>query len=183
MASETHGADAAHAGNSMGEAFPPFDVATFQSQLFWLAIAFVLLYVLLSYVVLPKLGGMIEERKNKIDSDLDEAARMKAEADASIVEMDKQLAVARAEARASAEKTRSEIDQRISAASAAKNAELDQTLSEAEARIEEMKAAAMANVSDIAREATATILAQLGTKATPKQIESSVSKSIDEMMA
>ena len=180
MATETTGAD--HAADA-GAAFPPFDFSTFPSQLFWLAISFVLLYILLSRLVLPKLGSIIETRKGRIASDLDEAARLKAEADEALADTEKQLAVARSDARAKAEKTRSEIDAKISEISASKASELDQKLSEAEGRIEEMKASAMSNVSEIASTTTAAILAQLGSEASSDDIEASVRKSIDEVVA
>ncbi|MFC6197234.1 F0F1 ATP synthase subunit B family protein [Ponticaulis profundi] len=188
MASETLGADhpadaAAHGADHAGAAFPPFDFSTFPSQLFWLAISFVLLYVLLSRLVLPKLGGIIEQRKGRIAADLDEAARMKTEADEALVEMDKQLSVARSDARAKAEQARSEIDAKISEITATKTAELDAKLSEAESRIDGMKSAAMANVSDIASATTAAILAQLGTSASDAEIEATVRKSVDEVAA
>lgn len=187
MASETHGtdhaSDAAHAAGSIAEKFPPFDASTFTSQLFWLAITFILLYIFLSRVFLPKIGNVIEERKGKIASDIDDAARMKSEADESVLEAEKQLATARAEARASAEKTRAEIDERISEASAAKAAELDAKLSEAEGRIDQLKTQAMASVSGIAVETTASILSRLGTKATKTEINAAVKKSVDEVVS
>lgn len=189
MASDTHGADhaatdaMAHGADHAGSAFPPFDASTFPSQIFWLAISFVILYVVLSRVILPKLGGVIEQRKGRIASDLDNAAKMKVEADKALVEMDKQLAKARAEARTKAEQTRAEIDAKIAEASAAKAAELDAKLSEAESRIDEMKAAAMANVATIATATTGAILGQLGGSATDAEIAASVSKSLDEAAA
>lgn len=189
MASDSHDAAHAvehgveHAAEHAGSAFPPFEISTFPSQIFWLAISFVILYVVLSRVILPKLGAIIEQRKGKITNDLDEAARMKAEADQSLVEMDKQLAVARADARAKAEKTRAEIDAKIAEASAAKAVELDAKLSEAEARIETMKTSAMEKVSDIATSTTAAILGQLGVTASDADIKSSVEKSVKGVAA
>ncbi|HBJ93936.1 F0F1 ATP synthase subunit B [Ponticaulis sp.] len=189
MANDTHGADhavetlAEHGAEHAGPAFPPFDTSTFASQLFWLAIAFVLLYLFLSRLILPKLGGVIEQRKGKIASDLDEAARMKSEADEALMEADKQLATARAEARMNAEKARSEIDAKIAEASAAKTAELDAKLSEAETRIDDMKAKAMDNVASIAARTTGAILSQLGTTASEADIAASVAKSLDEVAA
>lgn len=189
MASDTHGADhaakdvASHGADHAGAAFPAFDASTFPSQIFWLAISFVILYVVLSRVILPKLGGVIEQRKGRIAADLDEAARMKSEADEALVEMDKQLAKARADARAKAEQTRAGIDARIAEASAAKASELDVKLSEAETRIDAMKSEAMANVAAIATTTTSAILAQLGASASDDDIEASVSKSIDEVAA
>lgn len=185
MASETHGADHAVEGAAehAGSAFPPFDTSTFASQLFWLAIAFLLLYVLLSKFILPRLGGVIEQRRGRIASDLDDAARMNSEADDAVVEMEKKLAVARSEARAKADQTRSEIDARIAARTSAKAAELDETLSEAEVRIDAMKASAMSNVGEIAEATTSVILTQLGTKASKAEISAAVKKSVDGVAA
>ncbi len=188
MAEETHGAEhlehaAEYGADHAASAFPAFEASTFSSQVFWLAISFAILYLLLSRLILPKLGSVIEQRKGKIASDLDEAARMKSEADEALVEADKQLAAARAAARTNAEKARSEIDAKISETSAAKTAELDAKLAEAEARIETMKATAMANVAEIATSTTSAILAQLGTSAADAEIAASVSKSMDEVSA
>lgn len=70
------GADAAHGGG-----FPPFQGETFASQLLWLAITFGVLYWLAAKVIVPRLGGILEERASKIGNDLDEAAAMKARAE------------------------------------------------------------------------------------------------------
>ncbi|MAP93954.1 MAG: F0F1 ATP synthase subunit B' [Ponticaulis sp.] len=187
MASETHGPEhgdaAAHGAGGIAEAFPPFDASTFASQLFWLAIAFIVLYVVLSQVILPKVGGVIEERRSKIAKDLDDASRMKAEADEALVEMEKQLAVARADARTKADQARAAIDAKISETNAEKAAEIDARLGEAEERIQEMKAAHMARVAEITSSTTAAVLAQLGVTATDAQIEASSRKSVDEVTA
>ena len=42
--------------------FPPFNKETFASQLVWLVIFFVALYVLMSRLALPRIGGIIEAR-------------------------------------------------------------------------------------------------------------------------
>ena len=52
-------------------AFPPFDVATFAGQLFWLAITFAALYWLMSTIALPRVGAILEERASTIARDLD----------------------------------------------------------------------------------------------------------------
>ena len=74
---------------------PQLDYATFPPQLIWLAITFVILYVLMSRLALPKVGGIIVARRNKIDGDLEKASAMKAEAEAVIAAYERALASAR----------------------------------------------------------------------------------------
>ena len=54
--------------------FPPFNPQTFASQLVWLAIAFVVLYVLMSRLALPRIGKIIDDRDGVIKGDIAEFA-------------------------------------------------------------------------------------------------------------
>ena len=53
---------------------PQLEVSTFIPQLFWLAVMFGLLYLLMATIGLPRLGGIIEARRQRIDDDLSQAA-------------------------------------------------------------------------------------------------------------
>ena len=77
MATTAHTAEPGHKAP-----FPPFQSETFATQLFWLVIVFVALYLLASRLVLPRVGGIIEARAGKIEGDISEAQRLQAEADA-----------------------------------------------------------------------------------------------------
>src|SRR5271157_3555225 len=79
---------------------PQLDFSTFPSQLFWLAVVFVVLYLLMARIGLPKVGAVIAERKAKAAGDLDQASRMKAEAEAVMAAYERSLADARAQAQA-----------------------------------------------------------------------------------
>ena len=72
---ETHAEAEAHGGGH--GTFPPFDPATFASQLLWLAIFFGLLYFLMQRVALARIGGILAARDNLVAGDLAEAARLK----------------------------------------------------------------------------------------------------------
>ena len=50
--------------------FPPLDSGTFAPQLIWLALTFGLLYLLLKRFYLPRVGEVIEERRERIQRDL-----------------------------------------------------------------------------------------------------------------
>ena len=78
---------ATHAG-----VFPPFDHTTYASQLLWLVITFVIFYLLMQKVIVPRIGGILESRHNRIAQDIDEAGRLKAEADAAVATYEGELA-------------------------------------------------------------------------------------------
>src|SRR5262245_63648620 len=62
-----------------GGGFPPFQRDTFASQLIWITLAFVALYLLMSRVALPRIGSIIADRKQHIEGDFAEAERLKKE--------------------------------------------------------------------------------------------------------
>src|SRR5262249_23343057 len=96
---ESHGeakGTSAHTGaDGGGHAFPPFETNTFASQLVSLAIAFAALYLIASKVALPRVGGVIDARQNKIDGDLAEAQKLKDQSDAALKAYESELASAR----------------------------------------------------------------------------------------
>src|SRR3954470_19944076 len=80
--------------------FPPFERDTFASQLFWLALAFVTLYVIISRLAVPRMDGIANARQQRIENDLAEARRLKDESVAAMAAYEKALADARARAQA-----------------------------------------------------------------------------------
>ncbi|WP_040588296.1 F0F1 ATP synthase subunit B [Allomesorhizobium alhagi] len=149
--------DAAHGGG----AFPPFDSSTFPSQLLWLAITFGLFYLFLKRVVLPRVGGILEVRRDRIAQDLDQAARMKSEADAAVAAYEQELAEARAKSNAIAQQARDKAKADADAERRTVEATLESKLAEAEARIASIKASAMKEVGAIAEQTAATIVQEL----------------------
>ncbi len=137
---------------------PQLDFATFPSQVFWLAVIFVLLYLLMSRVALPRVSAMIDARKARIEGDLEQAAQMKAEAEAVMAAYERSLADARAQAQA----TLKEAMDRFSAEAAERQRKAAETLAvqtaAAEKRIADAKAEALRGLRavaiDVARTAT-----------------------------
>jgi F-type H+-transporting ATPase subunit b len=140
---------------------PQLDTTTFASQLFWLFLTFVTLYLVMSRVALPKLEGVIAERKGRIKGDLDSAAQAKRDSEAAIAGYDKALADARAKALKSGDAMRNIVQAEINAKNDQASKQLAADTAKAEARIGEMRTAAMARVGDVAREAGADIVSKL----------------------
>lgn len=171
IAQAPHGAavgsmgEAAAAAAEHGGAFPPFDPTFFPSQLLWLAVTFGALYWLSSRVLLPRLSGIIEDRRDRIADDLAEAERLKRESEEAIAAYERELEEARANARRIAQETHEALAAETEARRKAIEAELAEKLAAAEARILEIKQRALAEVGGIASETAAAVVERFGGKA------------------
>ena len=167
-----HGADAAHAASDV---FPPFDPTYFPSQLFWLAISFVVLYIALDRFILPKIKTTIEDRRDRIADDLDAAAQAKADAEAAGEAYERSLGEARAKAHGIAADTRDALDKELAKEAAKVEAELAEKQAAAEASIRSAKDKAFAEVRGIAATATAAAVEALsGVEISDKDAETAV---------
>ena len=143
------------------DAFPPFDPRTFSAQLFWLALSFGALYFLMARIALPRIGEVIEERRDRIQRDLDEAARMKMETDAALKAYEQSMADARGNAQGLAKETRDKLAAQTEAERHRVEAQLNAKLVETEKRIAETKTRALTSVDEIASSTAADVVAAL----------------------
>lgn len=157
----THSETGANGGETGGGVFPPFDSSTFASQLLWLAITFGLFYLLMSKVIVPRIGGILEHRRDRIAQDLDEANRLKEEADNAIAAYEQELADARKKASAIAETAREKAKSAAEAERASTEAELGAKMADAEKSIAAIKTKALADVDTIAADAAADMVKHL----------------------
>jgi F-type H+-transporting ATPase subunit b len=141
--------------------FPPFQKETFASQLIWLVLCFVALYVIMAKVVLPRIGSILEARQGRLTDDLSQARRLREESDETLAAYEKALADARGRAQAIASDTRSRLNAEAEQQRKELEAKLNVRLAEAESTIAATKAAAMSNVRGIAVEAAAAIVERL----------------------
>ena len=164
---------------SSGGAFPPFDPATFASQILWLVITFGVFYMIMSRVIIPRLAGILEVRHDRISRDLDETERLKNEADAAHAAYEHELAEAKKNAHSIAFDATEKAKAEASAAREKVEAELAEKMAEAEARIATIKAKAMAEVDTIASDTTSEIVKELiGGKFTKAEITKAVSATV-----
>jgi F-type H+-transporting ATPase subunit b len=160
-------------------AFPPFEQSTFASQLVSLAIAFVALYLIVSKIALPRVGGTIEARQKAVDGDLAAAQKLKGEADDALKAYEAELAAARARAQAIGAETREKLNAQADAERKTLEQRLATKLADAEKTIAATRAAAMGNVRGIASDTAAEIVQQLaGVKPDGKALDSAVDASL-----
>ena len=160
MAEPAHTTSTAHTEGGHG-AFPPFQSQTFASQLIWLAIAFVLLYVLMSKLALPRVSAVIENRRKHIEGDIAAAGDLKAKSDDAAAAYEKALADARNRAQAIANETRDRQAKEADARRKTLEDQLNVKLADAEKTIAATKQSAMSNVRGIAEDAARAIVERL----------------------
>ncbi len=166
---------AANENAAEGGAFPPFDPTYFASQLLWLLITFGLFYMIMSRVVIPRLAGILEVRKDRISRNLDETQRLKAEADAAHAAYEHDLAVAKRDAHAIALEATEKAKNKAADAREKVEAEWAAELAEAEAHIAGVKEKALGELDTIAAETTDAIVKQLiGGKLTKAEVTKAV---------
>ena len=141
--------------------FPPFQKEHFASQLFWLVLAFVLLYVLMAKVALPRVGSILQARRDAIAGDLGQAQTFRQQSEAALASYEKALADARNRAQTIANETREKQQAESDAARKTLEGGLNAKLAEAEKSIATAKTAAMANVRSIAEDAARAIVERL----------------------
>jgi F-type H+-transporting ATPase subunit b len=158
---------------------PQLDPAFFATQLFWLAICFVVLYLLMSRLALPQIAGVLKQREDKIQGDLETAQKLKDETRSVIAAYEEALATARGEAQTLARQTADEA----SAESARRQQEVSDRigaqLAAAERRIAEARTTAMANVASMAGEVAQAAFARLtGTPADAERLRQAVDAAV-----
>ncbi|HUE18927.1 MAG TPA: F0F1 ATP synthase subunit B' [Stellaceae bacterium] len=159
---------------------PQLDIATFLPQLAWLAVTFIILFVVMRFIGLPRVGSIITRRRERIEGDLDKAQRMKAEAEAVIAAYEKALA----EARAKAQAVMRETAEQLNAEAAVRNKELAEKLhaetAAAEKRIAAAKSKTLEGLREMALEVARAASAKLVGEADPKRLAASVDAALKE---
>lgn len=141
---------------------PQLNVKTYTPQIFWLAVTFIILYVLMAKVALPKIGEVVEGRRKKLDDDLAAAERFRKDSEKAMADYEKALGDARAKAQGLANETRAKATAAANEQRSRLDADLNQQVRAAEARINDSRAKALANLSDVAGEIVGDVVTRIG---------------------
>lgn len=178
-AAGSHGADAAHAAAAGGHGaeaagMPQLEFGTFPNQIFWLIVALVAIYFILSKVALPRIAGILADRQDAITNDIAAAEELKFKAQEAEAAYDKALADARSEAMRIANETRAAMQAELDEAIAKADADIGERAAESEKAISEIRASAMESVEAVAKDTTGALVAALGGTADEGRINAAV---------
>jgi F-type H+-transporting ATPase subunit b len=131
------------------------------TQVYWGAGIFIVLYLLLARVGLPKVGSVMEERATHIAADLETARAQKSQADAAAAELTATIQRSRAQAQAEINQAVNRAKQEAAQQAGALNERLEQQLKAAEVRINEARAGAMRALHEVATDTAAMVIDRL----------------------
>lgn len=154
---------------------PQLEPHDWAPQLIWLVVTFGILYLLMVYVALPRIGAVIEARAGQIAKDLAAADQIRRETEEAIAAYEQALAEAKQKAHAIVDEGRNKLKAETAAERAKLDAELGNKSAEAEARIVQAKNSAMREVNAVAADVAADIVRQLiGAAPAKAEIEKAV---------
>lgn len=132
------------------------------NQIFWLLVALVVLYFILSRIALPRIGAVLAERKGTITNDLAAAEELKQKAKAAEAAYNDALVTARSEAAKIVAGAKAEIQKDLDAATVKADAEISARAKEAEVKLAEIRAGADAAIEIVAKDTAEELVSYLG---------------------
>ena len=142
------------AGSSEAKGLPQLDISTWPNQLLWLAVTFLVGYLLMAKVITPRIGTVLNTRRQTIFDDLKRAKDAEAEAKQLKEDYESALETARITAAEAASKAMAEAKAKAEAAEVELTAKLAKKTKAAEIKLTKMRDEALANIHDVAKELT-----------------------------
>ncbi|MEM7398913.1 MAG: ATP F0F1 synthase subunit B [Pseudomonadota bacterium] len=140
---------------------PQLNPLDWAPQVIWLLITFGVLYLLMVWVAIPRIGTVIDKRAAKIAGDLEAAEKNKRATEDAIATYEQALTEAKQKAHAIVDEGRAKLKAETDAERAKLDKQLADKAAEAAARIEKARDAAMKDVTAVATDAAADIVKQL----------------------
>ena len=140
---------------------PQLDPKFWVAQIFWLILVFSSLYIIVSKIFLPKITLTIENRKSKIVNDLNEAQKLKENAEVKLKEYNKIIENSKKDAQKIISDGRKKLNEDIEIKKKKFDAEIEKELQAVEKEIKELKKNSISDVAKIAESASTEIIKQI----------------------
>ncbi len=160
---------------------PQLDPEYWPSQVFWLIIIFLTIYILISKIFIPKIKGSIDMREDKIRKDLEEAKNFREQAELKLKEYNSLMETAKIDVKKIISKSRQKLneDMRIKREDAQKK--IDAEILNAETEIKKFKVDSFNKVNLISQDIVSDLIKDIfGEDLNKSSIEASVLQTIKE---
>ena len=167
------------AGGSESKGLPQLDISTWPNQLLWLAATFLVGYLLMAKVITPRIGAVLNIRRQTLFDDLKRAKDAEAEAKQLKEDYESALETARITAAEAATKAMAEAKAKAEEAEVDLTAKLAKKTRAAEIKLSKMRDEALANIHDVVKELTLdTVSSVTGMKVKKTEADKAVKKVI-----
>jgi len=151
------GSQALGAEGGMPQLNPEF----WASQIFWLTLIFSFLYVVMWKIFLPKISNNIENRKSRVINDLNEAEKLKENAEKKLKEYNKIIEESKKEARKILEESKKKLSLDLEIKKKKIVEEIEKELIDAEIKIKDLKKSSISNINKIAEDVSCDLVKQI----------------------
>ena len=154
------------------EGMPQFNSETFPSQLFWLIVTFVLLYICMNFVVLPRIRDNLRLRKNKISNDIERAELIKEQVNKTMHEYEAKLLQAKTQADQNTKNAIEKANKDFSLQLASVRKNIIKKIKEAEDGVKDYKANLEKEISNVSLSISSSIVSKvIGESLSKNEIE------------
>ena len=140
---------------------PQLDPEFWTAQIFWLILIFSSLYLIIWKIFLPRITYSIENRKSKVVKDLDEAQKLKDNAEKKLREYNEIIEKSKKEAKKIIDDSKKKLVKDIEDKKQKFKDEIEKELIATEKEIKNLKKNSTLNVSNIAADTSAEIIRQI----------------------
>ena len=143
---------------SQGGGLPQMDIGSYPSQIFWLIITFGVLYIFMWKIAIPQLRTTVEERKDKVSMDLNDAEQLKTEAKSILEEYEAKIKNSNLEASSIYTNTKSDIDKKIDSSKRETDEKIKKLIEESQLALEKKEIEAIDEIKTKTIETTQSIV-------------------------
>ena len=140
---------------------PQLNPEFWAAQIFWLILIFSSLYLIIWKIFLPRITYSIENRKSRVVNDLDEAEKLKENAEKKLKEYNEIIENSKKEAKKIIEDNKKKLDRNIEDKKQKFDSEIEKELAEVEKEIKDLKKSSLSNINKIAVETSTDIITQI----------------------
>jgi F-type H+-transporting ATPase subunit b len=140
---------------------PQLNPEFWAAQIFWLILIFSILYLINWKIFLPKIAYGIEKRKSRVVNDLDEAQKLKENAEKKLNEYNKIIENSKKEAKKIIEDSKKKLARDIKNKKQKFNGEIEEEFKTVEKEIKDLKKSSISNINNIAAETSAEVIKQI----------------------
>ena len=140
---------------------PQLNPEFWTAQIFWLILIFSSLYLIIWKIFLPRITYSIENRKSRVVNDLDEAQKLKENAEKKLKEYNEIIENSKKEAKKIIEDNKKKLDRNIEDKKQKFDSEIEKELVEVKKEIQDLKKSSLSSINKIAIEISAETVKQI----------------------